>query len=803
MVTPQTAVDEPVTTPLPETAGTVETFSWAKHWYAVCAAHELDPTRPHAFGLLGKNLVIWKGSNTGRWNCLEDRCPHRAAPLSEGKIWPDGNLCCSYHGWRFDGSGSCKAIPQADSAEQEARAAASPRACAVAYPIQERQGMLFVWGEGGQAAFKEAEQQEPPLCTLTRDAEAQGKEVKELMKHYTRDLPYDYAALVENFLDPAHVPWAHHGVMGSRDDVQFGQFRLHKAGELSASYEESGLVKHTTITYHPPGVLIYELEGQTGDKSNMMFWVTPVAPGRSRVNLHLATAADLPPLFKLLGLVPAWLDHITMRSTVFDGDNVFLAGQDRNLAQHAQHEGATWRDLFYMPTATDTLVAALRKWLDEKGGGGPFGSLRDSSSPASKAAAAAAAAVAQPGREARRHMLDRYSQHTVHCASCRSALQTITVLRNVFAGAAVLAWAACLFPLLLVASSLAGPGHTAAAAAMADTQPALGLAPVLPAAALTAVAALLTKVQARFIFVGYDHAHRRAGAPQRAQVARWVAPSSTSAELIAEGPHIAPNPKPAGEPANFSWSKHWYAVCAAHDVDPTRPLLLTLLGKNLVIWKDSSTGRWSCLEDRCPHRAAPLSEGKIWPDGSLCCSYHGWRFDCQGLCKAIQADSTEQEAKAAAAPRACAVAYPVQERQGMLFVWGEGGQAAFEEARRWEPPLCQLTLETEAEGREVMHVMRHYTRDLPYSYVALVENLVDPAHLPWAHHGVIGNRDQVAYGKSGMRRAGQLSAVHDHFDPFVSLENAVAIVNWHRCKAGFGGMQQGANWGACLASLGR
>ena len=94
---------------------------------------------------------------------------------AEGKIWSDGNLCCSYHGWRFDGSGSCKAIPQAESKADADRAAASPRACAVAYPVQERQGMVFVWGEGGQAAFEEARQQEPPLCQLMQESEAEGR----------------------------------------------------------------------------------------------------------------------------------------------------------------------------------------------------------------------------------------------------------------------------------------------------------------------------------------------------------------------------------------------------------------------------------------------------------------------------------------------------------------------------------------------------------------------------------------------------------------------------------------------------
>ncbi len=35
-------------------------------------------------------------------------------------------------------------------------------------------------------------------------------------KPYVRDVHYDFATLVENFLDPAHVPFAHHGVQGNR-----------------------------------------------------------------------------------------------------------------------------------------------------------------------------------------------------------------------------------------------------------------------------------------------------------------------------------------------------------------------------------------------------------------------------------------------------------------------------------------------------------------------------------------------------------------------------------------------------------
>ena len=63
----------------------------------------------------------------------------RLAPLSQGRIEPsDGTLQCSYHGWRFDGSGAAAAIPQAayDSAQAERTSLASKRSCVASYPVQ-------------------------------------------------------------------------------------------------------------------------------------------------------------------------------------------------------------------------------------------------------------------------------------------------------------------------------------------------------------------------------------------------------------------------------------------------------------------------------------------------------------------------------------------------------------------------------------------------------------------------------------------------------------------------------------------
>ena len=63
-------------------------------------------------------------------------------------------------------------------------------------------------------------------------------------------------------------------------------------------------------------------------------------------------------------------------------------------------------------------------------------------------------------------------------------------------------------------------------------------------------------------------------------------------------------------------------------------------------------------------RLAPLSQGRIEPsDGTLQCSYHGWRFSGNGKAAAIpQAahDSPHVEETACSSKRSCAATYPTQ-----------------------------------------------------------------------------------------------------------------------------------------------
>ena len=81
--------------------GPQEPFIWTKHWWAVSLLDVLSKERPNPIELLGKNLVVWYEAGSGTWNCFEDLCPHRLAPLSGRVLWKH---CCRHehavaHAW--------------------------------------------------------------------------------------------------------------------------------------------------------------------------------------------------------------------------------------------------------------------------------------------------------------------------------------------------------------------------------------------------------------------------------------------------------------------------------------------------------------------------------------------------------------------------------------------------------------------------------------------------------------------------------------------------------------------------------
>lgn len=179
-------------------------FDWSENWYAVQFVRDLDRTKPTRFVLLEQSLVIWWQEKTQQWVVQADRCPHRLAPLSEGRITEDGCLECPYHGWAFTATGSCDRIP---FQKENGTAQNNPRAAVRTYPSQVAQGILFVYPGNPENA---ASQPLPIVPPLNQNVE------QWTMVDLLRDLPYDVTTLLENVLDTSHVSFTHHPRVGNR-----------------------------------------------------------------------------------------------------------------------------------------------------------------------------------------------------------------------------------------------------------------------------------------------------------------------------------------------------------------------------------------------------------------------------------------------------------------------------------------------------------------------------------------------------------------------------------------------------------
>jgi phenylpropionate dioxygenase-like ring-hydroxylating dioxygenase large terminal subunit len=108
--------------------------------------------------------------------------------------------------------------------------------------------------------------------------------------------------------------------------------------------------------------------------------------------------------------------------------------------------------------------------------------------------------------------------------------------------------------------------------------------------------------------------------------------------------------------------EHWYIACEAKRLKRDRPLSVVIGEVPLVLFRDEFN-RAVALEDRCPHRSAPLSRGKIC-GGLIECCYHGWRFDAAGRCRYVPAlaEGSRLPDESAKIP-----AHGVVEKEG--FIW--------------------------------------------------------------------------------------------------------------------------------------
>jgi nitrite reductase/ring-hydroxylating ferredoxin subunit len=232
-------------------------------WIPLGSTFELNPLRPNEITFLGLSYIIYQNIHTKEWIVCDNVCSHRLAPLSEGRITEHGHVQCSYHGWTFNNTGHCIDIPQSipyNLVNQKNIASSSSILCTSqiqTYPVKIHQNIIWSWlwsediieySTNQYHHLLKQKQQQTNMMTVdddddddddlttsksriendkiniptTNNDNNQLFNIDEIVGDptvvstnialsncttYTREVPYSYDILLENIIDPAHIPF--------------------------------------------------------------------------------------------------------------------------------------------------------------------------------------------------------------------------------------------------------------------------------------------------------------------------------------------------------------------------------------------------------------------------------------------------------------------------------------------------------------------------------------------------------------------------------------------------------------------
>jgi phenylpropionate dioxygenase-like ring-hydroxylating dioxygenase large terminal subunit len=245
-------------------------------WYFALPAASLGRGRMLATTLLGEPLLLCRGRD-GKAFALRDICPHRGIPLSCGRF--DGSeVECCYHGWRFDATGRCTAIPSLVPGQE----LDISRIGVKAYPLSEVQGNLWIYfGEDPAGA---------PAVPVMPEI---GERAPDLFESMRFPCSIDHA--VVGLMDPAHGPFVHrawwwrgrrsiHEKAKAFAASPFGFTMLrHAPSRNSNAYKVLGGAPETEIVFRLPSVRIEHIRIGRHALVNLTA-VTPLSASECAVN---------------------------------------------------------------------------------------------------------------------------------------------------------------------------------------------------------------------------------------------------------------------------------------------------------------------------------------------------------------------------------------------------------------------------------------------------------------------------------------------------------------------------------------
>ena len=272
------------------------------YWQPVAAIVELEKRWTKKVRLLGENLVLFRDRRE-RLALIEEQCPHRGASFLHGIPTEDG-IRCPYHGWEFNGQGTCLSQPN-----ERDNPSFREKVCTTAYPVEEMGGL--VWAYLGP---------EPRPLLPRFDGFVHEGTVRMLGRAL---LPVNWLQIMENSMDPIHTEWLHghhYEFLKEQEGVKVAISAHHE--KIDFREFEFGLTKHRLLAGHSedgddwrighPVVFPNMLAVGNGDDTSRYYSFQIRVPADDEHTLHLWYNAYVPP--EGVAVPP----HLTERLHVYD-----------------------------------------------------------------------------------------------------------------------------------------------------------------------------------------------------------------------------------------------------------------------------------------------------------------------------------------------------------------------------------------------------------------------------------------------------------------------------------------------------
>lgn len=174
-----------------------------------------------------------------------------------------------------------------------------------------------------------------------------------------------------------------------------------------------------------------------------------------------------------------------------------------------------------------------------------------------------------------------------------------------------------------------------------------------------------------------------------------------------------------GTPAGELLRRYWHPVAIAAELPQDNPVkLVRILGEDLVLFL-TKKGEPGLLHDRCSHRGASLSYGRVEERG-IACPYHGWLYDPLGNCLETPAEPADSHFCQTIKHKA----YPVKKLAGLYWAYFGPPPA---------PAIPKYDVWARTDG---WHWLRALPR-LDCNWLQAMENSVDTAHLHILHQELV------------------------------------------------------------------